>query len=238
MVLSCDRLGFFFFFFQISGELNPEASVSELKLLENTSKDNRERKVSQTDEKPEDVLAKEKNLAHSFLFISQLAFIDDLGRVQISSPPRLFFKQGSHSKNASPDRSKSQCLLKEDSARQASVKGNQEMTLQSKDTFAAQIRSNEDEEIVESKLTDSVSQQGKALVADERIIQPAVSEKSNVEESISDSPKAVEYRIPTLLADESVDDRGDIDLSPRLTSYMESGCVPESPVNAAGMHLF
>lgn len=207
-------------------------------LLENRSKGNCGGKVLQTDEKQmENAFPKEENLAHSFLFVPQLAFIDDLGRVQISSPPKYPLKLISHSKPISPNRSELKCSQKEDFVHcDVLIKGNGEKILQGKDSFAAQIRSKNDE-AVESKLNDFVAQQGEGFVADERILQPLVPElKSKKDENISCTPKVVESP-PTFLPDESMDDPRDNDFSPRLTNYMESGFVPESPINDAGTLL-
>lgn len=206
-------------------------------LLENISNGECGGNVLQTDEKhTENAFPKEENLAHSFLFVPQLAFIDDLGRVQISSPPKYPLKLISHSKPISPNRSEFQ---KEDFVHSdVLIKGNGEKILQGKDSFTAQIRSKNDE-VVESKLTDFVVQQGEGVVADERILQPLVPElKSKKDGNIRGSPKVAEYGSPIFLPDEPMDDPTDNDFSPRLTNYMESGFVPESPINDAGMLLF
>ncbi|KAM7507593.1 hypothetical protein LguiA_018046 [Lonicera macranthoides] len=71
----------------------------------------------------------------------------------------------------------------------------------------------------------------------ERTLQAPVSNGniSNGGDKIGEPLDDAENRTPLLVADESNDDLRDVELSPRLTNFIKSGIVPESPIGNAGI---
>lgn len=74
----------------------------------------------------------------------------------------------------------------------------------------------------------------------ERTLQASVSNGniSNGGDKISEPLDDAENRPPLLVADESNDDFRDVELSPRLTNFIKSGVVPESPIGNTGQYFY
>ncbi|KAL2520154.1 DEAD/DEAH box RNA helicase family protein [Forsythia ovata] len=152
----------------------------------------------------------QKSGAHSFLFDSEFVSVDDLGRVLVLSLSQLPLV--SHSKSTIGGNMEFVSNLMQDSSVfEASTKDIKENTMQVKGIFTSQTRSTETENSLPS------------------------SRKSNEKDSYDKDPKVEQNTISMALDDERNDDLIDFELSPRLTNFIKSGVVPESPISDSGI---
>ncbi|CAA3017902.1 DEAD-box ATP-dependent RNA helicase FANCM isoform X2 [Olea europaea subsp. europaea] len=148
----------------------------------------------------------QNSVAHSFLFDSEFVSVDDRGRVLVLSLSQLPLISLSKSTIGSNMEFVSN-LMQDSSGFEASTKDFKEKTVQAKGTSTSQTRSTE----VENSLSSS--------------------RKSNEKDSYDKDAKVERNRISMDIDDEENDDLRDFELSPRLTNFIKSGVVPESPIS-------
>ncbi|CDP18879.1 unnamed protein product [Coffea canephora] len=159
-----------------------------------------------------------KNLVHSFLFSSGLISVDDLGTVQVLSVSQFPVKEVLLSKIMTTSRAAPFYHLK------------QNIACIDASTY---IRSSQDDKDCAFKL-NSCNASGEKTLGEIILETPIPKPMSDGGESINNSP---EDRAPMLFAAEANDDPMDVEFSPRLTNFMESGIVPESPISSSGMYI-
>lgn len=165
-----------------------------------------------------------ENLTHSFLFSSGFISVDDLGRVLVLSVPQFRKKEVLLS---------STYHLKQDSAYiDISINVCKDTTGQVTDVSASPIRSKQDDKEFVSNL-NNCNASGEKTLAGCILDSPISKPKSNGGESIGNSPQD---RAPMVFADGNNDDPIEVEFSPRLTNFIKSGIVPESPVIGSGMY--
>ncbi|XP_027150235.1 DEAD-box ATP-dependent RNA helicase FANCM [Coffea eugenioides] len=173
-----------------------------------------------------------KNLVHSFLFSSGLISVDDLGTVQVLSVSQFPVKEVLLSKIMTTGRAAPFYHLKQNIACiDASTDVCEERVGNAKDDSMSQIRSSQDDKDCAFKL-NSCNASGEKTLGEIILETPIPKPMSDGGESINNSP---EDRAPMLFAAEANDDPMDVEFSPRLTNFMESGIVPESPISSSGM---
>lgn len=155
----------------------------------------------------------QNSVAHSFLFDSEFVSVDDRGRVLVLSLSQLPLISLSKSTIGSNMEFVSN-LMQDSSGFEASTKDFKEKTVQAKGTSTSQTRSTE----VENSLSSS--------------------RKSNEKDSYDKDAKVERNRISMDIDDEENDDLRDFELSPRLTNFIKSGVVPESPISDSSLFLF
>ncbi|CAL5333513.1 unnamed protein product [Camellia sinensis] len=208
------------------------------------------RKVSDFDPLPmETSVTKEENCLpdshgqnlpiHSHLFGSGFVSIDSLGRVLILSVPVLPLKEDSHSKCTSANNTSLLNCLKQDSFHfKASCGDYKDMTLGVKDISgkpaSSQTRSKENENMLSSKSCNPDPQTENELDEDGKFCQTPVSKVGLSNEGDSTHKVPQENKTEALLVGDSSNDPRDVELSPRLTNFIKSGVVPESPIDYAG----
>ncbi|CAI9754308.1 unnamed protein product [Fraxinus pennsylvanica] len=146
------------------------------------------------------------SVAHSFLFDSEFVSVDDLGRVLVLSLSQLPLI--SHSKSTIGGKMEFVSNLMQDSSGfEASTKDFKEKTVLAKGISIPQTGLTEAENSLPS------------------------SRKSNEKDSYDKDPKVERNRVSMDLDDEENNDLRDSELSPRLTNFIKSGVVPESPIS-------
>ncbi|KAA8546304.1 hypothetical protein F0562_002957 [Nyssa sinensis] len=190
---------------------------------------------------------------HSYLFGSDFVSVDALGDVVIVSVPLLPLKEVSHSKYTSASCTMFLNCLKQDSFHFRDSPGDhKEITTPIKassgPTASTHTKCAENKNMLTSRLCNSdggdstsdrilqkLSHSGDSI--GDRIHQTPIScgNLSNGGDSTGETPNVVENKTPILLADESSNDFRDIELSPRLTNFIKSGFVPESPIDDTGI---
>ncbi|XP_057793601.1 DEAD-box ATP-dependent RNA helicase FANCM isoform X2 [Salvia miltiorrhiza] len=149
-------------------------------------------------------LQKPKTWLHTFLFASEFVSVDGVGNVLVLSLPQL--PLGSSSKRTEVSNVASPYHLMQD------YKGHAEIPLQPMDNHPLHPRPL-DETVHEFSLSNPSAEDEKKFDMAEEILQSPVSSRMQNETDISDQ------------------DLIDIELSPRLTNFIKSGVVPESPIN-------
>ncbi|XP_059630912.1 DEAD-box ATP-dependent RNA helicase FANCM [Cornus florida] len=179
---------------------------------------------------------------HSYLFGSDFVSVDALGRVLVVSVPLLPLKEDSDSNCTTASSTALLNYLKENSFHLKASPGNcKENTMQVKavcDPIAStHTICMEFENLPTSRFCNPGSQLEKLLDVTEGILVTPISKGniSNEGDSTGETPNVTVNKTPMLLADESDIDFGELELSPRLTSFIKSGVVPESPVHEAGI---
>ncbi|KAG8378446.1 hypothetical protein BUALT_Bualt08G0138100 [Buddleja alternifolia] len=159
---------------------------------------------------------KQKPCRHTFLFGSEFVSVDDFGNVLVLSLPQLPLEFSSKCVN---DSGMAYVFHSMDNFE------NHEDTVKAKGNPSSQSRSREVENLIESSRCNPDVQEGKLFSGAEKIIQSPISSGKSKEMDICGQGHN---------GDESSDDSRDCDLSPRLTNFIKSGIVPESPVNNSG----
>lgn len=168
---------------------------------------------------------KQKPCIHTLLFGSEFVSVDDVGNVLVSSLPEL--PLDSNSKYMLGGSLASEYPSMHDS-KVNSVKG----------IPSSHLRLPELENLLESSPCNSDAQKGKLSSWDKEIPEATIASRMLEEKDITcEEHNVMHDRTVVLLPDESSDDVGDCELSPRLTNFIESGIVPESPVNSPGLYL-
>ncbi|KAI3464359.1 hypothetical protein Pfo_021022 [Paulownia fortunei] len=170
---------------------------------------------------------KQKPCLHALLFGSEFVSVDDVGNVLVLSLPQL------------PLESNSKCIVDSSMASVYQLmqdsEDHEENTVQARGNPSSHSRSPEVENLLESSLCNPDKQKGKLLSGAEEILHTPVSSRMPKETDISgEDNNVVLDRTLMPLPDESNNDFRDSDLSPRLTNFIKSGIVPESPVNNSG----
>ncbi|GFY96862.1 DEAD/DEAH box RNA helicase family protein [Actinidia rufa] len=198
------------------------------------------RKISNSDPLPKETFATEEKHSlsdchgknppvHSYLFGSDFASVDSLGRVLILSVPLIPINKVSRSKCASVS---NRVLLLADY---------KEMNVRTKyfsdQTDSSRTGCKENKSVLTSESCYSDAQPENKLDEGEKILLTPVSKVnlSNEGESIVETP--CENKTEVLLVDDSTNDLRDVELSPRLSDFIKSGVVPESPIDYTGWYF-
>lgn len=176
-------------------------------------------------------IASKTSPVHSCLFSSDFVSVDNLGNVLILSVPSLPSttlkqsddiylkcpKKDSGRFLAAAQRSEEACMPFGGSVQQAS----------------AQTRCLKSEAQALSTVFDFEAQQNEPTVMDmkDTEMENPIGVLPDGGEGTNGTPEALKDKEPFPLASVGNDDEEDTELSPRLTNYMESGVVPESPIN-------
>lgn len=173
---------------------------------------------------------KPKTCLHTFLFGSEFVSVDDIGNVLVFSLPQLPLE--SNSKQIEGSNMASVHHLVHD------YKDHEENPVQAKGNPSSHPRSLEVENLHESSLCNPDAENGKLFSGAEEILHTPVSSRMRKEMDISGQDHNVVHdRMLIPSAHESSNDFRDSELSPRLTNFIKSGIVPESPVNNSGLCL-
>lgn len=178
---------------------------------------------------------------HSYLFGSDYVSVDAFGKVLILSVPLLPYKVVSHAKCTTASSAKLSNYLKQDSCHLRTSTEDKELTMQA--TAVGEITSPtrciKNETLPKSGLCDADVQQEKKLDGIENIPGTPIlkGNLSNEGDRGGEMPEATEIKAPLLVDDECGNDFIDVELSPRLTNLIQSGIVPESPINDRGLYF-
>ncbi|KAJ4964035.1 hypothetical protein NE237_023974 [Protea cynaroides] len=169
---------------------------------------------------------------HCFLFAADFVSIDAHGRVQIASVPvfPLVRKASSNETIKSDSKELLNCMKQDPSPRIFSVDGS-ETYIHTKPnlTNSAETRCrNQGSELI-SCLGNCNDRCEHLLHGLESTVLKTPTFAVNSEDNTLVTPDTAK-RPPTLFANESSSDCRDVELSPRLTNFMERGVVPESPI--------
>ncbi|KAK6116697.1 hypothetical protein DH2020_049579 [Rehmannia glutinosa] len=168
---------------------------------------------------------KQKPCLHTLLFGSEFVSVDDVGNVLVLSLPQLPLE--SNFKHIEGGSMASAYHLMHDS------EDHEENTVQGKGNPSSCSRLPE-ENLLESSLRNLDAQKGKLLSEAEEILLTPVSSRMPKEIDVSGEDHKFVHNRKLPSADESSDDFRDSELSPRLTNFIKSGIVPESPVHNSG----
>ncbi|XP_015579449.2 DEAD-box ATP-dependent RNA helicase FANCM isoform X1 [Ricinus communis] len=163
--------------------------------------------------------------AHAYLFSSDFVSVDALGKVIILSVPVVPLKEAIHCKFTSPS-TQNPCHLK------APDENDKELTVQNKSrpdliTSLAQHEINVALTIPKSNAQeDKISNRVEVIPETPLVKNTLLSGGDFVDETLD----CLEIKAPPLQADEY----NNIEWSPRLTNMIQSGVVPESPINDIG----
>ncbi|KAK0577324.1 hypothetical protein LWI29_031299 [Acer saccharum] len=179
--------------------------------------------------------------AHSYLFGSDFVSVDAQGNVVIVSLPALPFKELSHSKCLRATNTLLLNHMKQYSFHLKASDGNcNELTMQAKaiaEVTTSQTICINNGALPISRLFES---EEKRLDGFEKISETSIVNRKQLNEGddiSSETLDVVEIKELTQLADEYNDVLSDTDLSPRLTSLIKSGVVPESPINESDFNF-
>ncbi|GMJ11668.1 Fanconi anemia complementation group M [Hibiscus trionum] len=152
--------------------------------------------------------------AHSCLFDSDFVSVDALGKVLIISVPSLYFEDVMHSKRAST-------ITKE------------LINTSKQDTNCVKTS----DEITRTETVLNITSYQKKSIEVDILSTPGFCETdSDKERMLNGVEKIPETPDDTCeMADEANIDLRDIELSPRLTNFIETGVVPESPITDRGL---
>lgn len=173
--------------------------------------------------------------AHSYLFGSDYVSVDSLGKVLIMSVPLFPSEEAAHSKGQSSLNQNSCCWKtpgQKDKELTTPHKSSMDLT-----TSETQYKMNATLAI--SRSSNSISQQEKTLDLMETIPEAPILKRNlpNEEDCASKSLDVLGIKASSLQADEFNNNFKDSELSPRLTNMIQSGIVPESPINDNGQYL-
>ncbi|XP_050233297.1 DEAD-box ATP-dependent RNA helicase FANCM isoform X2 [Mercurialis annua] len=172
--------------------------------------------------------------AHSYLFGSEYVSVDDLGKVIILSVPVLPLKEPSQTKfTSSSTKVLLNCLKQISCHMNKTDKGKEEPTVRDMPSLEPILSWAQHETDLDLARSYSDVNQDETLNQVEKIPETPVSKITllNRGDNVIEVSDAMEIRIPCLQADE---DSNNIELSPRLTNMIQSGIVPESPINDTG----
>jgi len=210
------------------------------------------RKVTDSDPLLMETMATEKyylpdsrvqnNPMHSYLFGSDFVSVDSSGNVLVLSIPLLPLTDHLHSKCMSGRNAiLLNCSEQDCSDSKASQGGYEEMSSRVKEMSnqtALQTRCKEENENMwTSGSCNSVTQQENKLDGVETSLQTRVSKMSLSNEGENNIEAPNKNCTVELLADNSNNELRDPELSPRLTNFINSGVVPESPIDCAGWYF-
>lgn len=180
---------------------------------------------------------------HSYLFGSDYVSVDALGKVLIISVPLLPLKEVSHSKSTSASTTlvlncpkQNSCCLK------ASGHDYKELAMQGKAaldrTSSSETQCMTDVALAISRISNSKTEQEKTLNQVETIPETPILNRilSNEGDCVGDAPDLLGIKASFPQADKNSNNFNDTELSPRLTNMIQSGVVPESPVNNSGQY--
>lgn len=173
--------------------------------------------------------------AHSYLFGSDYVSVDSVGKVLIMSVPLFPSEEAAHSKGQSSLNQNSCCWKtpgQKDKELTTPHKSSMDLT-----TSETQYKMNATLAI--SRSSNSISQQEKTLDLMETIPEAPILKRNlpNEEDCASKSLDVLGIKASSLQADEFNNNFKDSELSPRLTNMIQSGIVPESPINDNGQYL-
>lgn len=167
----------------------------------------------------------EKPHVHTFLFDTEFVSVDDLGNVLVLSLSQLHLE--SHSKFFNGNSFTSH-LMGNSSAH--------DKTVHAKVCVASQSGSTEGGN-VESILRNPDAIKGSVLPTPEKILQtPFSNVKSNGNDILVQDHHVERVTVVMQMECEPTDELGDPELSPRLSSFVKSGVVPESPIHNSGLY--
>eukprot|EP00258_Populus_trichocarpa_P023752 XP_024439771.1 DEAD-box ATP-dependent RNA helicase FANCM isoform X5 [Populus trichocarpa] len=171
--------------------------------------------------------------AHSYLFGSDYVSVDSVGKVLIMSVPLFPSEEAAHSKGQSSLNQNSCCWKtpgQKDKELTTPHKSSMDLT-----TSETQYKMNATLAI--SRSSNSISQQEKTLDLMETIPEAPILKRNlpNEEDCASKSLDVLGIKASSLQADEFNNNFKDSELSPRLTNMIQSGIVPESPINDNGL---
>ncbi|GAB2271922.1 hypothetical protein Dimus_006750 [Dionaea muscipula] len=171
---------------------------------------------------------------HSFLFGSKIASVDSHGRVSVACAPLLLLSQTSYSKSRCPRNTAllscsnevpgdsnilGKNALDHDGFKNTSVEPESEFSSDPKTPNA--MKTDYAEDCIQQTTDDN----------NENIFQPPPEAGDPFQISYcGGTPNAMAHKSSMIAAGPN-DNVVDLDLSPRLTNFIESGCVPESPLN-------
>lgn len=170
---------------------------------------------------------KTKTWLHTFLFGSEFVSVDNVGNVLVLSLPHLPLE--SNSKRTKVSNMASAYHLMHD------YKGHEENPLQPIDNPSLHPRSPEVENIHEFSPHSPDAENEKFSMAEE-ILHTPVSSRMQQEMDISDQDHDVGHDSILPSPHDSANDLEDSELSPRLTNFIKSGVVPESPIIVSGLY--
>lgn len=184
-----------------------------------------------------DIFRGENSHAHGFLFNSEFVSVDDQGRVIVSSVAQLSLKETLVSKFTSTKLFEKFNLPEKDPLhRKVSATALEEKTDGVKDAASTQTVATEKFNLAASRIIVSNAKQQKIFDICERNF-GSPDHKVNPEgKSIGESLE-VQIRGTPIGSDDRDETFRDMELSPRLTNFINSGFVPESPTND-GLFLF
>ncbi|KAK1403680.1 ATP-dependent DNA helicase mph1 [Heracleum sosnowskyi] len=169
---------------------------------------------------------------HSYLFGSDFVSIDVLGRVLVLSVPLPPLKDA-HSKCTSASTGL-QNYHKQDAAQVGDLLAECGIETKRVNYFNATPTVCKGNDVVEMEFSDSDTQQGMSIDVEYELSQNPICSRKLVKEENSEVLHVRENRTALILSDDSENDVEDAELSPRLTSLLKSGVVPESPTNDTG----
>lgn len=171
---------------------------------------------------------------HSYLFGSDFVSIDVCGRVLVLSVPLSHLKDV-HSKCTRASTAGLQNCYKQDAVQVGNSLAECGIETKRAIYFNARPTVSEGNDMVDIEFSDSDTQQGRPVDVDFKVCQTPICSRKLVEEETSEALPVGENRTALILSDDSGNDVEDVELSPRLTSLLKSGVVPESPTNDTGL---
>ncbi|XP_048129924.1 DEAD-box ATP-dependent RNA helicase FANCM isoform X2 [Rhodamnia argentea] len=176
-------------------------------------------------------IASKSSPVHSYLFSADFVSVDNLGNVLILSVPSLPSPKVTQS-----DDIYLKCPKKDSGRFLAAAQRSEEVRMPFGDSVqraSAQTRCLKSEARAVSTVFDFEAQQNEPTVMDMKNteIENVIGVLPDGGDGTNGTPDALKVKEPFPLASACNDDEEDAELSPRLTNYMESGVVPESPIN-------
>lgn len=172
--------------------------------------------------------------AHSYLFGSDYVSVDSLGKVLIMSVP-LFPSEEATDSNGQNSLNQNSCCWKTPGQK------DEELTTPHKssmDLTTSETQYKMNATLAISRSSNSISQQEKTLDLMVTIPKaPILKRNLPNEDCASKSLDVLGIKASSLQADEFNNNFKDSELSPRLTNMIQSGIVPESPINDNGQYL-
>ncbi|XP_077241417.1 DEAD/DEAH box RNA helicase family protein isoform X2 [Tasmannia lanceolata] len=176
---------------------------------------------------------------HCFLFGADFVSVNTFGRVLISSVPVLPFMKEIPTFTSIPAKIEDLPKTMEHvtSPRRTSPVGNDRLSVQSKDNLKLTDYTEAmciNECIITSQLPNPDANQEQPLHITEQLVPqtPTCIGKfiDSEDHTVEETPSDLEKKTKTSLARESRGDLREMELSPRLTNFIEKGIVPESPI--------
>lgn len=216
--------------------------VSDLETFGCSPEEDCERELSENDKDPAKTTVEVINSVKEFtgknshthlsLFDSELVTVDDLGNVLVSPVPRLSAKEAPESKCVGADLMAMMKLPKEDACdRMDSNDLIHEKTMKFKGVFD-DLGERMEENVQASRLCNMDEWQEEVFQSD-RVLQTPVCKVKSKDSRTAEDPEAI--LDDTDIKKLSNDSEDVAALSPRLTNFILSGVVPESPLNSPGL---